>query len=699
MRLKSIKLAGFKSFVDPTTVHFPSNLCGIVGPNGCGKSNIIDAVRWVMGESSAKNLRGEHMADVIFNGSSARKPVAQASIELVFDNHDTMLTGEMAKYNEISIRRKLIRDGTSFYYLNGTKCRRRDITDIFLGTGLGPRSYAIIEQGMISRLIDAKPEELRVYVEEAAGISKYKERRRETENRMRRTQENLERLNDIREELGRQLQTLKRQSESAVKYKQFKQEERLAKAELQSMQWRALDSEANAKESVIGERQNALEACIARQHGIDTDIEKARVRQAEHTEIFNGVQGRFYSVGADIARIEQTLQHQQERRQQLTGDLQQTEGSTVEIDSHLGDDQSKLEAWEAELQMADPKTVELQRAEQAAASALQTADQDMHDWQAQWDEFNSAAAQASQAAEVQQSRIQHIEQAQETLQQRITRLEQEKVNLADGPQESDLSTLGSKLAALELQNQQLESGRQDLGSRIEQQRSELQQKIDALDKVRSELQSMRGRQASLEALQQAALGQNDSATHSWLQGHSLQEKARLGEELQVDPGWEVAVETVLGNYLQAVHVDNLDGFAPELATLEVGTVTLMSGSGPIAGDSEVATSLASRVSAPVDLRGLLHGIKVADDINTALAMRASLQTGESVITPDGIWLAPNWLRVARDNDAQAGILHRQAELQELTEQIVSRETVESVLQQQLEHSREAVVNLEHQLDS
>jgi len=219
MRLKSIKLSGFKSFVDPTTVPFPSNMTAVVGPNGCGKSNIIDAVRWVMGESSAKYLRGESMTDVIFNGSSARKPVGQAAIELVFDNSDGSAPGEFARFNEISVRRRVSREGQSEYFMNGAKCRRRDITDLFLGTGLGPRSYAIIEQGMISRLIEARPEELRVYIEEAAGISKYKERRRETENRIRRTQENLERLTDLRDELSRQLQHLERQAAAAEKYK------------------------------------------------------------------------------------------------------------------------------------------------------------------------------------------------------------------------------------------------------------------------------------------------------------------------------------------------------------------------------------------------------------------------------------------------------------------------------------------------
>jgi chromosome segregation protein len=241
MRLKSIKLAGFKSFVDPTTVHFPSNMCAVVGPNGCGKSNVIDAVRWVMGESSAKNLRGESMADVIFNGSVNRQPVGQASIELVFDNADGGVGGEYASYAEISIKRQVTREGQSEYFLNNTRCRRRDITDIFLGTGLGPRSYAIIEQGMISRLIESKPEELRVFIEEAAGISKYKERRKETESRMRRTLENLERLTDLREELERQLQHLQRQAQAAEKYREYKDEERELKAQLLALQWQKLE--------------------------------------------------------------------------------------------------------------------------------------------------------------------------------------------------------------------------------------------------------------------------------------------------------------------------------------------------------------------------------------------------------------------------------------------------------------------------
>jgi len=294
MRLKNIKLAGFKSFVDPTNVQLNTNMVAVIGPNGCGKSNIIDAVRWVMGESSAKNLRGESMTDVIFNGSTSRKPVGQASIELIFDNSDGTLVGQYGAFTEIAIKRKVTRDGQSGYYINGAKCRRRDITDIFLGTGLGPRSYAIIEQGMISRLIESKPEELRVFIEEAAGISKYKERRRETETRIRHTRENLERLTDIREELDRQLQRLKRQAAAAVKYKEFKAEERTVKAQTLSLQWKSLRERSSGQREAIAEHEIQLEASIASQLATAASIETIRDEQVSSNDTFNTIQAKYY---------------------------------------------------------------------------------------------------------------------------------------------------------------------------------------------------------------------------------------------------------------------------------------------------------------------------------------------------------------------------------------------------------------------
>jgi chromosome segregation protein len=259
MRLNKIKLAGFKSFVDPTTINLLSNLTAVAGPNGCGKSNVIDAVRWVMGESSAKHLRGGSLTDVIFSGSSARKPVGQATVELLFDNTDGKIGGEYASYSEIAIKRQVTRDGQSNYFLNGQRCRRRDITDIFLGTGLGPRSYAIIEQGMITRVIEAKPEDLRNFLEEAAGISKYKERRKETENRIQHTLDNLSRINDIRGELESQLQRLQRQSQAAEKYKTLKAEEGVLSAQLAALAWRRLNAQIQESDAKIRELTTKLE--------------------------------------------------------------------------------------------------------------------------------------------------------------------------------------------------------------------------------------------------------------------------------------------------------------------------------------------------------------------------------------------------------------------------------------------------------
>src|SRR5690554_2522494 len=291
MRLSKIKLAGFKSFVDATTINFPSNLMGIVGPNGCGKSNVIDAIRWVLGESSAKTLRGESMADVIFNGSSGRKPVGQASIELVFDNSDGTVTGAYADYAEIAVRRVVTRDGQSQYFLNGSRCCRKDITHILLGTGLGSNGYSIIEQGMISRLVEAKPEELRSFLEEAAGISKYKERRRETENRMRHTHENLERLADLRDEVEKQLNHLQRQARAAERYKELKGEQRRVTAELLALRTKALRAELTVQDEQLNEKREALEAVLAAQREADTGSEQLRREVGERSEALNAVQG------------------------------------------------------------------------------------------------------------------------------------------------------------------------------------------------------------------------------------------------------------------------------------------------------------------------------------------------------------------------------------------------------------------------
>src|SRR6201996_9108973 len=303
MRLTKIKLAGFKTFVDPTSVGFPGNLTGVVGPNGCGKSNIIDAVRWVMGELSAKHLRGDSMADVVFNGAGGRTPLGSSSVELVFANSEGKIGGPYASYNEVALRRAVSRDGASDYFINGTKVRRKDITQLFLGTGLGTRSYAIIEQGMISRVIEARPDDLRAFLEEAAGISRYKERRRETENCISHTRENLDRLNDLREEVDKQIRHLQRQAATARRYQTLKEEERKLTAELLALRLQSLDQEAGVRDAAASGCETAMQSVLADLREAEAQIERIRADQTTKAEALNVIQGRYYEAGAEVTRI------------------------------------------------------------------------------------------------------------------------------------------------------------------------------------------------------------------------------------------------------------------------------------------------------------------------------------------------------------------------------------------------------------
>ncbi|MGL6161812.1 chromosome segregation protein SMC [Microbulbifer sp.] len=696
MRLKCIKLAGFKSFVDPTTVYFPSNLSAVVGPNGCGKSNIIDAVRWVMGESSAKNLRGDSMTDVIFNGSSGRKPVGQASIELVFDNSQGKLQGAYAAFAEVSVKRKVTRDGQNNYYLNGDKCRRRDVTDLFLGTGLGPRSYAIIEQGMISKLIEAKPEELRVFIEEAAGISKYKERRRDTENRMRRTKENLERLTDIRDELDRQLARLERQAAAAEKYSRFKEEERSHKAHLQALKYRDLNDQSRAKQQQIGELELTVEELVTRQVSCDTDIEQKRVGYHELSDSFNEVQGRFYAVGADIARLEQSIAHARERNTRLQSDIQQNEQEYREAETGLEADREKAAQFEAELEVIVPDLEMVQAAEEESAQALLSAEDAMRDWQSEWDQFNQGASGSRQKAEVQQSRIQHLETSRQRLQERVNKLQAEQTGLRDSGDDGEFEQLNEQLAELELQVGERREAVTEKNESLAELRGRESDIASGLDQLRLQLQTSRGRQASLEALQQAALGQG-KAVENWLQQQALADRPRLADQISASPGWEKAVETVLGAQLQAVCVDQLESLSEGLPTLESGQAVFIDGAGvsPATGGSLPALADVVQVEkGPQSLTGILSGIYTAEDLNAALSSRARLQAHESIVTKDGLWLGPNWLRVSRATDAEAGVLARKQELEELEASIAACEEQIEKQAEEREALRRRAVELE-----
>lgn len=690
MRLEKIKLAGFKSFVDPTTVHIPSNLVGIVGPNGCGKSNVIDAVRWVMGESSAKMLRGESMADVIFNGSTSRKPVGTASIELVFDNSDGTAGGQYAQYSTISVKRQVSRDGQSNYLMNGVRCRRRDITDLFLGTGLGPRSYSIIEQGMISRLIEARPEDLRAFLEEAAGISKYKERRRDTENRIRRTKENLDRLNDLREEIAKQLQHLQRQANTAERYKEYKEQERRLQAELLALRWRSMDEDIKRRDKEILEKETDLEAAIAKQRRLEAEIERDRSAHTEANDNFNEVQGRFYAVGSEIARLEQSIQYAKESRAQFEHDLHQTEQAWQESSDHRQQDEARLEELNASLAEQVPLLEQAREVEQESAARLADAEQAMQAWQNEWEQFNHQAAEPAQTAQVERTRINHLDDKSNQTQRRLERFTEELERLND-PQ------LTESIQTLELQEQEREEQAAlqqeklaEAAERITTIRQQNQVAGQLLDEARAALQTARGRYASLEALQQAALGKQEQAVTQWLENRQLGNASRLAQEIEVEDGWQQAVETVLGFHLQAVCSDGLNDLASVLDTFESGTLSLFDTS--VTGETVPTPEdgLSRRIQSPWPLDNLLAGVRTAENLDQAFARRNSLKPGESLITPDGIWLGPNWLRLKRGADETSGVLAREQEIRQLGEQIEQ-------LQDQVEETEAALADGREQL--
>ncbi|MBH8579701.1 chromosome segregation protein SMC [Halomonas pacifica] len=649
MRLTSIKLVGFKSFVDPVTVPFDGNMTAIVGPNGCGKSNIIDAVRWVMGESSAKTLRGESMADVIFNGSTGRKPVGQASIELRFDNRDGGLGGAYAQYAEISVKRQVTRDGQSGYFFNGQKCRRRDIADLFMGTGLGPRSYAIIGQGMISRLIEARPEELRSTLEEAAGISKYKERRRETENRMRRTQENLERLDDIREELDKQLERLKRQAEAARRYRQLKEQEHRLKGELALLRGRALRAEQGEQEHRVRDLETAVERELLGQRQCESRLEEARVEHDRLAEELEGHQARFYESTAAVARIEQSLEHARGREAQLARDLESARRELADLD-RLGEaDDERLAAVDERLETLGPEQEEVAEALAELEAALEEAEGEAAEAGEQWEAFNDAYREASREAERAQDRIKTLEQALAGIaneRQRRRQQRDELPGLAELRAQRD--ELAEQLAEVDLAQESQETRRESLQGERQALRERLAAREGERETLRQRRSRLEGELASLEALIAAALSDDDQALEQHLTSHGLAAAPRLGERLQVAAGWEESLAWVLAPWLNARLV-SLEGGREALGGLVEGELVLLDPE-PAPTDGE-ADSLAARVEGAGPLQALLAGIRCVTDQAEAWRRQASLAPGESLISADGLWLGRGW---ARRRGAQAG---------------------------------------------
>ncbi|MBI5612487.1 MAG: chromosome segregation protein SMC [Gammaproteobacteria bacterium] len=700
MRLKKIKLAGFKSFVDPISIPMSGNLTGIVGPNGCGKSNIIDAVRWVMGEISAKHLRGDSMADVIFSGSSARKPVGKASVELIFDNTDGGAPGQYAAYAEIAIRREAGRDGQSDYFLNKTKCRRKDITDIFLGTGLGPRAYSIIEQGAVTRIIEAKPEDLRAMLEEAAGVSRYKERRRETETRIRHTRENMARVEDIRKELGAQLSRLQRQSRAASRYKELKQEERLVRAQLLCLRWRQLSERIQQYDGELSSQATGMEAAIAGLRRFEADIEALRARQTEAGDRFNAVQAEFYAVGAEIAGVEQAIQHARDSREQLQFEHERIRRSWDEASLHLGTDQQQLAQLTETLARSGPLLAEQQDAHAAAAAALAGAEAAMHDWQGGWERFSAMAAEPAKTRDIQDSRIKGLEQQIEQLGARRTRLTGELQAIENESRAAGLEDLRREALERDRACEDLERSLEEIEAGIRGQRDAIDELTNEAEERRGEKQSTEARLAGLRELQAAALGKHDAELNDWLKHSALATAPRLAGSIHVEAGWEKAVERVLGAHLAAVCVSGLDQYRTALDGLtEAGVVLVETAAEGAAAPAGERTTLLNKVRAEADLSAFLAGVYPVESAAEALTRRHELAAHESFITRAGLWVGRNWLATGAGDGSRAGMLAREREIETLGADIKTLDAGLAALQEKLADAQERFDELESERDS
>ena len=665
MRLTAVKLAGFKSFVDPTTFLAPTNLTGIVGPNGCGKSNIIDAVRWVMGEGSAKMLRGDNMADVIFKGSATRKPVGTATVELVFDNSAGRVGAQFAGYNEISVKRQVSRDGVSVYFLNGTRCRRRDVRDLFLGTGLGSRSYSIIEQGMISEVVDARPEEIRAHLEEAAGISKYKERRHETENRIAHTRDNLSRLSDLREEVGKQLGRLQRQAAAARRYRKLQQEKRELEARLITLRWSTLKESTEQGLVGLGKQETLLQESIAAQRAAEAALETIHQQQGQASEKFSEVQGELYAVGGEIARLEQAIQHARQLRARQKEEFAETTAALHDLEKHMVLDRVHVEDLTQSLAQVEPELQQATAAEAAAGDAVIAAEAGVQEWQEQFSGHHQRSAECQREADLKRAEAANLDQRMLQSGRRLELLGKETHDV-------DTTQVVAAMNALEAEAAQIavaEAGRQDqlnaLRVDFEQRQASLRAREASVQQSQRDLHTREGRLESLLALQHVAL--EGEANLQWLKSQGLETAPRLAKAIKVTRGWETAVETVLGQWLQSVtakaDADRVRAFAGaqdsrlDLVDDTTGKVKAQPG------------TLAEFVRGPDAIIAWLNKVRIAQSLEVAWELRTELQNGTSFISQAGEWLGDGWLRLARGKAGEDGMLSREKAIEELQEGI------------------------------
>jgi chromosome segregation protein len=651
MRLKRIKLAGFKSFVEPTSIPFPGSMTAVVGPNGCGKSNVIDAVRWVLGESSAKNLRGDAMTDVIFNGSSSRKPLGQCSVELIFENASERLSNEYAKYEELSIKRVVTREAQSNYFLNGTKCRRKDITDLFLGTGLGPRSYAIIEQGMISRLIESKPQELRVFIEEAAGISKYKERRRETENRIKHTSENLERLSDVRGELGQQIEKLERQAAAAERYTQLKAKERTLKSELAMLRYLAMQHKVDSLQSSLSQVEAEYEALKAQLQGDEAGLEKIRSEQLDTKIQLDKVQQGIFDLATQITRVEEARQFKHKRLEQLQSTTQQLHVKQTQCrEQKQQNDEVLALACEA-LASLEPEMDILTEQHASTAEQRDSTEDRLRDFNQQRRNSDESYHTKKRHAQSCHSQIQSTLSMQMRTQQRLKELKEELNSVSSLQLEEECEGLAEQVLIAQEQKQNVELTLIDTNVDYEQFKTQRQNEETVFNQITDKLRQQQAKLTALEALQ------NDDTTKASL--------PPVWQTLNVSKGAEHLIELVLS------HLGEPGLLEEDANPFDMQTLSFFTGQRALLKKHWVTEkpegTLAEKIGNTTFPAFFVH-IHIVDGLTEAKQKLNNLKPHESVITEQGQWISRQWA-INGPADSSSGSLQRKATIIDIQKSI------------------------------
>jgi chromosome segregation protein len=671
MRLNSIKLSGFKSFAEPTNFQLPGQLVGVVGPNGCGKSNIMDAVRWVLGESKASELRGESMQDVIFNGSGNRKPASRSSVELVFDNADARAGGQWNQFAEIAVKRVLTRDGTSSYYINNQPVRRRDVQDVFLGTGLGPRAYAIIGQGTISRIIESKPEELRLFLEEAAGVSKYKERRRETENRLKDTRENLTRVDDILRELNSNLDKLEKQAEVAGQYRALQQSGETKLHQLWFLKHRDAANEEERVKKAVAEAATALEARLAELRHVEAELETIRQAHYAASDELHASQGSLAEAALEVSRLEERIRYVVEGRQRVEQRLIELKAQSAQWDERRAESQAELEQIAGQIAEADEQGEVLAAQAEEQSGNLPGFEDALRAAQARSNEQRNVVAQVQQQIQVLAAESRSVDDQRRQANQRRERLAAEKQQLA-APETARLAELKQQFATAQEAQTVAEARLHELNEQAPALDEERRTKQDQVNAEAAKHADLSARLEAQRALQEKV--QTEGKLKPWLARHGLDGLQGLWTRIHIEPGWETALEAALRERMNALEVGRIDivrAFAADAPPAKLAFYTPPQAA--IANTHQTLPRLSDLLRlGDAGLKALLNdwleGVYTAATIDEALAARGKLTHGEVIMTREGHAVSQFAVAFYAPDSEQAGMLARAQEIENLERQ-------------------------------